>query len=401
MPFSFGLYSSLLLPLVLQGLLFSGLLMVRGLRQGRLSDRLLAILLLLLTLRPLHWMLGFAGWYDSHDGYTTFVFYLPWSWLLAYGPLAYLYFRSATNRDFRLQRHHLWHFFPTAVYRLHDLSIWGEDILLRHWWRGKPLTEHFGTRGLRQEIGFAPLPLLYDWLVPLSIVGYLGLTLWLYRHYRRYVRQHFSDAEPIDLSWLRNFLLGFLLTQLVFLGFQVADAWSISGLSYVEAWYSYFAWGLIIYYLSVAGYQANARELAWLDFTPPPLWPVAPAPPALAQTPPSWSQDPAELTAHMQLTQPYLDASLTLKTLARQLGWPQDELSRLINGHFEQNFNDYINRYRVEAVKAAMLDPERSHLSLLGLALDCGFNSKATFNRVFKQHTGVTPSAWRKDNRLP
>lgn len=397
MPFDFGPYSSLLLPLVLQGLIFSLLLMWRGWREDRLADRLLALLLGLLTLRPLHWMLGFAGWYDSHDGYTTFGFYFPWSWFLAYGPLAYLYFRSLTNRHFRLRGVHLWHFVPTALARLHDLAIFLDEVAIGHWWHGQPLTEHFGTRGPLQATGYGPWFDIFDGLVPLSIFGYLGLTLWLYRHYRAYTRQHFSDEPPVDLSWLRNFLLGFLLTQLIFLGFQMADWLSLSGLSYAEAWYSYFAWGLIIYYLSITGYQAHARELAWLDFELPWLRQTTAADTLPPHTPASAdAHPPAELTAHMQRHRPYLDPSLTLKTLAHQLGWPPDQLSRLINGAFDQNFNDYINGYRVKAVQAAMRDPALAHLSLLGLALECGFNSKATFNRVFKQHTGLTPSAWRK-----
>jgi len=400
MPFEFGPYSSLLLPLVLQGVIFSLLLMWRGWREARLADHLLALLLLLLTLRPLHWMLGFAGWYDSHDGYTTFALYFPWSWFLAYGPLAYLYFRSLTNRRFRLRAHHLWHFAPTALARLHDLAIFLDEIVIGHWWQGQPLTQHFATRGPLQASGYGPWFSIFEGLVPLSIFGYLGLTLWLYRHYRAYTRQHFSDASPIDLSWLRNFLLGFLLTQLVFLGFQVPDWLSLGGLSYVETWYSYFAWGLIIYYLSLSGYQAHAREMAWLDFELPWQKKITHTPQPTQPAPsPAYRRDPVALTAHMERRRPYLDPSLTLKTLAHQLGWSADELSRMVNGAFDQNFNDYISSYRVKAVQMAMRDPALAHLSLLGLALESGFNSKATFNRVFKQHTGLTPSAWRKQEQ--
>lgn len=99
MLFEFNLYSGLLLPPFLHGVIYSGMLLVRGLRDGRLSDRLLALLVLLFTLRVGSWMFGFAGWYDSHDAYSTFMFYFPFNFWLAFGPLVYFYFRFCSMRS--------------------------------------------------------------------------------------------------------------------------------------------------------------------------------------------------------------------------------------------------------------------------------------------------------------
>ena len=66
---------------------------------------------------------------------------------------------------------------------------------------------------------------------------------------------------------------------------------------------------------------------------------------------------------------------------------------------FNKNFNEFINHYRVEACKAKILAGETIHLSLLGIAFECGFNSKATFNRTFKKLTGSTPSQFSKSVR--
>ena len=71
-------------------------------------------------------------------------------------------------------------------------------------------------------------------------------------------------------------------------------------------------------------------------------------------------------------------------------------LSKVVNSGLDKNFNDFVNGYRVEAVKNKMSDPSTAHLTLLGIAYECGFNSKATFNRAFKKHAGVSPSAFLK-----
>jgi AraC-like DNA-binding protein len=97
------------------------------------------------------------------------------------------------------------------------------------------------------------------------------------------------------------------------------------------------------------------------------------------------------LLAYMVSERPYLDPELSLIDLARRLRTNASVLSQVINVGIGKNFNDFVNQYRVDAFKRQAVDPANSHLSLLGIALDCGFNSKATFNRAFKKLTGLSP----------
>ena len=98
----------------------------------------------------------------------------------------------------------------------------------------------------------------------------------------------------------------------------------------------------------------------------------------------------------MATEKPYLDADLSLPELANRLAIPSHHLSRVINEQFEANFFDFINQYRIEEVKVRIDNPEYQNLSLLGIAFECGFNTKSAFNRVFKKMTGFTPSEYRK-----
>ncbi len=97
------------------------------------------------------------------------------------------------------------------------------------------------------------------------------------------------------------------------------------------------------------------------------------------------------LINHINDNQPYLEASLSLRTLANQLGIHPNQLSWLLNESLGKNFNEFINHYRIETFKALAKDPKNSNLTIMGLAYDSGFNSKTVFNTYFKKETGLTP----------
>lgn len=103
-----------------------------------------------------------------------------------------------------------------------------------------------------------------------------------------------------------------------------------------------------------------------------------------------------ELIAFFKEEQPYLDPQLNLKSIADIFGLNTNKVSYLINQAFQVNFNDFVNSYRLEFFKTIALDPKNSHLTILGLAYDSGFNSKSVFNTYFKKIEGLTPRAWMK-----
>ena len=94
--------------------------------------------------------------------------------------------------------------------------------------------------------------------------------------------------------------------------------------------------------------------------------------------------------------QPYLDTNLSLRSLAETVALHPNQLSWLLNEKIGKNFNDYINGYRLKAFQENAIDPQNSHLTLLGLAYESGFTSKSVFNDFFKKSTGLTPKAWVK-----
>jgi AraC-like DNA-binding protein len=416
MLFEFGARSSLLLPFVVPGVVATLWLLGRALRRGALTDALLALLIGLPTLTIAQWMLGYAGWYDSHDWHSTFMFYVPWQLNLLIGPAYYLYFRSLTNQEFRLFPRAWWHFLPGLLKVGLFVVAGAYDLLWFHGVRAQPLPAHFGTKGpgavvvdsLNQPISyliFVLLP-LYTWWVLVD-----------YRRYRRYLDDNFSDAERLRFVGLRQLLIIQVLTQVLSLLFTVLDAMFDFG--YDEAW-NYFALrGLLIYGLIVVGIQANyAAATNPLRFEPgapaeenageqvseltasaidaeatPALADAQPlAAPSSGALPPDllpWRDKLLDLMANEQ---PWLEPELTLTELAHRLRTNPALLSKVINAGCGHNFNDFVNSYRVAEAQRKLADPRFAHYSLVGVALESGFNSKSTFNRVFKKQLGQAPS---------
>lgn len=103
-----------------------------------------------------------------------------------------------------------------------------------------------------------------------------------------------------------------------------------------------------------------------------------------------------QLLALMKEKKPYLNGELSAGELARQLTISVNHLSQILNTIQRQNFFDFVNGYRVQEVIEKMKDPKNRHLTLLAIALDSGFNSKTSFNTVFRKVTNQTPSQYAK-----
>jgi AraC-like DNA-binding protein len=387
MLFEFNVYSGLLLLGVVQAVTYAVLLAHRAYRHVRWADRFAAFILLAGALFASQWMLGFAGWYDSHDWHTTLMFYFPWYQLPALGPLIWLYFRSLTNADFGWERR-LWvHFLPwLVVIVVPSLIVAGLDV---GGWilTGSEFTYFHGTRGPAQQWlnGIQVDDLIRTatgWLV---LLAYLTLTVREYRQYRGYLQREFSNAAPLELSGLRTVLLLFVSGIAVVFLLQLLTTWLIPP-TYVSEWPRFFAMSVLMYLAAIQFYAIDGKRLSVLRFEPAIADPPAPVADQEELAPVITAADRRMIDHH-----DYLEPDLRLAELAERIGSTSALLSKAINGERGMNFNDYVNGYRCRAFLEALQSGRHERQTLLSLALEAGFNSKSTFNRAFRKQLGISP----------
>lgn len=405
MLFQFSFYSSLLLIFFVHAIVYACLLWYRSRQEDQhRGDWWLAFFLILSALYIAPWMLGFAGWYDQQP-FRNILFYTPFQHLFWIGPTVYFYVQTLLNPGFKFSRKDALHFLPGLIYIVWTLLMFVVDqlILKRYYFLASESDPDFNV--VYQVLGLG------------SMLFYFGLSFRFYRMYRALMVQVISYADTLVFRWIQVFLTAFLLMLGARLFFFILGLfWD---LSYVEDWWYFLVFSLLTYFIAIRGYSNLQRAtvpfrsaaLTWEPRLLPDQQtdPVAnweepieiSSAPAIGET--TQEADPLlevrkqQIIDLMEREKWYEEPTLSLSDLAKKLKTNPSQISRIINQGFSLNFNDFVNQYRIQAFQAKVKAGEHKHQTLLGVAYDCGFNSKATFNRAFKKFTGQNPKDWSAD----
>ncbi len=229
---------------------------------------------------------------------------------------------------------------------------------------------------------------------------YVGHCLATLEKHRQKIKDRLSYSEGVDLRWVR-----FLLLVIVGIWILIAIPDALNLHFFQDSEQVILPPGLalstlLIYYLSWSGLKQTTIFLE-----PDPMRQTTPSQEdrlikekyRKAALDPDTLEEKAEaLELCMAEKKPYLQTKLSVSDLAEMLDMSSHNLSQLINEHLKTNFYDYINEKRVEAFKEQAADGLDRNVTLLSMAMDCGFNSKSSFNRVFKKMTGQTPTQYVK-----
>lgn len=398
MLFSFSFYTSMLLIFFVHGLVYAILLWRKAAVNDEVADKWLSIFLVLSVLYISPWMLGFAGWYDNQP-YRDILFYTPFQHLYFIGPVIFFYLQSLLNPSFHFTRRDWWHFLPGIGYLFYALVIVVIDKLV--------LKEYFFLANMQD-------PDFEDWY---QVTGFISMLLYFlasiryYNRYKKLMVQVVSNADVVVFNWVRNFLVAFFTILVIRTFFMVLSIFI--ELDYWNTWWHFLAFGVCFYYIAITGYANSVRTR--MSFRANILSgnvaallvhnPAAPVEEAeFIELPVEKVEKPGDdefilqwrdrILESVQHKKAYESPELTLTDLARRMQTNPSVLSKAINKSFGMNFNDFINFYRVQAVITMLKAGEQKRQTLLGIAYDCGFNSKATFNRAFKKVTGKSPKEW-------
>ncbi|MEO0896846.1 MAG: helix-turn-helix domain-containing protein [Bacteroidota bacterium] len=381
--------SSILLIAFIHALIFSFLLLRNGLNADKTHSKWLAAFIFLGALYISPFMLGYAGWY-SVKSYREILFFVPCQQLLLLGPVFYFYVKSLLNSDLKLHQKDLLHFFPAILYLIYSLIVFIVDKLI--------LDEfYFYADGKDMD-----LDLWYQIVGLVSMLFYLFLSLRHYLNYRKLSLEEVSYADEIAFTWIQHFIMAFgLILVLRVLFFILNPEWGEFGRKY---WY-YLCFSILLMYISISGYTHTIKTTLSLDTKF--LGQIEPVQQELVVAPKEGTEEEWELdswkhkiTDLFEAEEVHKSPNLTLTDIAQRLDTNRNVISKVINQVFDLNFNDFVNEKRAQAVIEKLQKGEHTQHTLLSIALDCGFNSKTTFNRAFKKHTGTTPKQFIAQHQL-
>ncbi len=338
-----------------------------------IADRILAVWMVVIALHLSNYYVYSKGYWEIYPHLIGITVPLP----LLYGPLLYLYIHYSLNDETSLIRENFVHLLPAILAFLY---------MSRFYFFYSAEEKRLVDSGQLNDFEIFSTILVIGYLV--SGIGYSIFSFRLLNRYQKLIKNNFSNTEGIELSWLRSFILavgGIFLITVVVLTLQYLVDFTIPFNP------DMIFYACIVIAILAMGYYGIRHQHIFVDTI---VVESEDSSQSSYETS-SLKRDEAEkihstLLNYMQEKKPYLEPKLTLHSLSKQLDISPNHLSQIINQYEQQNFNDFINRHRIEEFVARA--SKDKHLSFLALALDSGFNSKSTFNTVFKKHKGMTPS---------
>ena len=235
----------------------------------------------------------------------------------------------------------------------------------------------------------------------LYLIWYIVKSLILLKQIKTMSKESFSNLSGKDLDWITYFLYGILGVILVNILIEVYSTFVNGHLSIDNTLTTISLIAVIIYlgYFGISQSQILLPEFIknQIKFETETNVLTGNSNHHLANASDTEIEHlKNSLISLLESKKPYLDENLNLKTLADMIPTTDRKLSALLNHYLDTNFYDFINAYRVKEIQYKMVQKDYNKFTMLALALDSGFNSKSSFNRIFKKETGMSPSAYKK-----
>lgn len=309
--------------------------------------------------------------------YELFAKPLLSSSFLLFNPALYLYIKSLTHSEFKLKGVHILHLVPFIVFGVYAYAtkqsfsldtffIQDENYIFRLIFGGATIT---------------------SWLI------YNPLSLILVHKHRMHLKNELSNIENNEnLGWVLSVAIFYVVyCILAFLITVIAINANLNPLS--PHIYNYITLLLLIYIMSFYGLIQKDVSNKLLHKEP-----IIHYRNSNLSTQ-SKEKIKQQIIRYFETEKAYLNPDLNMNVLSEVLATPKYKLTEVLNTEFGTNFFQFVNQYRVEAVKEMLLNPENK-FSIEAIGYDCGFSSKSSFYTVFKSSTGKTPVAFRNSSSV-
>ena len=340
------------------------------------SNRLLALFFLLLAINLADGLLVYYGFFEKFPALA----HLEDGFVFLIGPVLYFYTRSVVYRSFEWKTRDALHLLPFVTFTV-----------------GFQIYYHLQTPEYQVVIQSAiqeqKLPAVFYYSI---IVVYAHVASYLYSAYREIIfyrqrlQQRFSQLQQRNLDWLMFMILSVAVMVLISFVYSL----------FPLATQALLHWGLIAVIAFIFGF---VNTIVWKALKQPLIFSgVDEETESVHNNTLFTDSERTEYDRRVQQVvktdHAFLNSDLTLDELAERTGISSKKLSQFINEHYRQNFFDFVNSFRIEEAKRILTESKDPKLTVLEVMYQSGFNSKSSFNSLFKKKTGQTPSEFR--NRL-
>ncbi|MEM9832358.1 MAG: helix-turn-helix domain-containing protein [Bacteroidota bacterium] len=368
---TFSIFDITVIVGIVQGLLTSTLLLVK--REHR-SDTYLALAIIAFCLLSSKILLHTLGLWD-----TPIFRFFPLGIDLAIQPLIYFYVVLLIEPKTKISHWDFLHFLPFALSEIYSLIVYINVL---------SVTDLDAKDAIAEQFYFNQVKFIEDYLTLISVFTYLTIGLLILRNYNQWLETNISDSSYPTFKWLRNILLQLLVIGIFLLiNLSLDRIFSFDSSSFSRWQLFYMLIAVHIYYLGFIGYKRT-------DYLPQGV--TAKSAEVKKVSREQIDKIKRKVEEALEKDEEYLNPQLSASELAKKIGTSQSDLSYVINSGFRKNFRELINDYRVKEAKSKLIDPSCSHLSVVGIAFEAGFNSEASFYRIFKKATGMSPAEYQR-----
>lgn len=356
------------------------IMLLLGKRNKSLSDLFLGIIFFLYAIS-----IGSAyiEVYNNSNNFPYPAFInLSWIFLFLHGPALWFYIKCLSNPEFRFKPIFLLHFVPFLFFLFfHYFNFMHLQV---------PEKIRLIENDLFKEQIFYKVSVLS---IGVSTITYNLWALMLIKFHRNNLMQIFSKIEDIDLTWLKTLIIAALISYSVnVLLFNLDLIFHFATYKFLM----FITYSFASVYILFLGYFGLKQGNIFINSSER----YSELTDELIKNKASYSFEITDndfintLILNMEKNQPYLDPEITISKLSELLNVKTEFLSEVLNSQLNRNFFDFINLYRVGEFKNQCISRNNNHLSIMGIAYNCGFNSKASFYRAFKKFEGISPTTY-------